>query len=138
DHAAESSGRGHKYACVPGSPQNAGAAVVLSRPHTYWYATSLRPRPAWFANRQTRTNLWPRPLAVRYPPSAGLRGCAFVSLAGAAQPHQAGDLLQKLLRRAELLRRAGGPSHPPELVRIGSRQPGDDGGIRAQRDRVAG
>src|SRR5262249_60863187 len=46
-------------------PANAAHAVVLSRPHTYGYAASLRPRPARFENHQTRTNSWSRPLLNR-------------------------------------------------------------------------
>src|SRR5262249_3894493 len=46
-------------------PANAAHAVVLSRPHTYGYAASLRPRPAWVENHQTRTHSWSRPLLNR-------------------------------------------------------------------------
>ena len=57
------SGRGHSTV-VRLTAADASHAVVLSRPHTYGYAASLRPRPARSANRHTRTNLWPRPLAA--------------------------------------------------------------------------
>src|SRR5947207_1196243 len=57
--------------------------------------------------------------------SARLRGGALVAVTGAAQTHQARDLLQQLLRGAELLRVARGSRHAAELPWIGPGQPPD-------------
>src|SRR5204862_4996814 len=70
--------------------------------------------------------------------SARLRGGALVAVTGAAQTHQARDLLQQLLRGAEFLRVARGSRHAAELPWTGPGQPRDHRRVRAERDRVAG
>src|SRR5438094_2377306 len=70
--------------------------------------------------------------------SARLRSGALVAVTGAAQAHQARDLLQQLLRGAELLRVARGSRHAAELPWIGSGQPRDHRRVRAEGDRIAG
>src|SRR5215212_7880357 len=69
--------------------------------------------------------------------SARFRGGTFVAVPGAAQAHQAGDLLQQLLRRAELLGVAGGSRDASELPRVRTGQACDDCRIRAEGDRIA-
>src|SRR5438034_7132031 len=77
-------------------------------------------------------------LAMRDLASARLRGGALVAVTGAAQAHQARDLLQQLLRRAELLRLARSSRHAAELPWIGPGQPRDHRWVRAEGDRIAG
>src|SRR5947207_4274717 len=69
---------------------------------------------------------------------ARLRSGALVAVPGAAQTHQAGDLLQQLLRRAELFRIAGGSRDASEFAGIRTGEACDDCRICPERYRIAG
>src|SRR5919197_3062849 len=84
----------------------------------FGYAASLRPRPAWFANRQTRRSSWPHQLPVRDLVGARLRAGGFEAVKGAAEPHQSGDPGQQLLGPPELVGPLGGARDASELVRV--------------------